>query len=156
VAVPFHIVLVEPEIAANAGNIARTCACTGMMLHLVQPLGFATDDRTLRRAGLDYWHVLSIEYHNSFDELFASRPGMRPIFVATQGDRLYTDVQYRPGDWIVFGKESHGLSDHILLNYPGTVVRIPMRAGLRSLNLSTAVGIVAYEALRQIGFPGLS
>ena len=152
---PFHIVLVEPEIAANAGNIARTCACTGMTLHLVHPLGFATDDRTLHRAGLDYWHLLPIEYHNSFDELYAGHPGMRLIFVATEGKRLYTDVRYRPGDWIVFGKESRGLPDAILENYPGTIVRIPMRPGLRSLNLSTAVGIVAYEALRQIGFPGL-
>lgn len=152
----FNIVLVEPEIAANAGNIARTCACTGMTLHLVHPLGFATDDRTLRRAGLDYWHALPIEYHNSFDELVASRPGMRLVFVATQGRCLYTDVRYRPGDWIVFGKESTGLPDHILENYPGTIVRIPMRPGLRSLNLSTAVGIVVYEALRQAGFPGMS
>ncbi|MFS8534011.1 MAG: tRNA (cytidine(34)-2'-O)-methyltransferase [Limnochordales bacterium] len=152
---PFHIVLVEPEIAANTGNIARTCACTGMTLHLVHPLGFATDDRTLRRAGMDYWHLLPVYYHNSFDELMAAHPGVRPIFVATQGRRLYTEVQYRPGDWLVFGKESHGLPDFILENYPGTIVRIPMRPGLRSLNLATAVGIVAYEALRQIGFPGL-
>ncbi|MBO8140653.1 MAG: tRNA (cytidine(34)-2'-O)-methyltransferase [Firmicutes bacterium] len=152
---PFNIVLVEPEIAANAGNIGRTCACAGMTLHLVHPLGFATDDRTLHRAGLDYWHALPVIYHNSFDELIAGHPGARLFFVATEGVRPYTEVRYRPGDFLVFGKESTGLPDHILGNYPGTVVRIPMRPGFRSLNLASAVALVAYEALRQIGFPNL-
>lgn len=152
---PFHIVLVEPEIAANAGNIARTCACTGMHLHLVHPLGFSTDDRMLKRAGLDYWHLVKVEYHNSFDELFASRPGARWFFAATQGSCHYSQVRYRAGDFLVFGKETQGLCDDILDNYPGTRIRIPMKRQARSLNLSNAVAVVAYEALRQIGFPGL-
>jgi len=153
---PFHIVLVEPEIAANAGNIARTCACTGMHLHLVHPLGFSTDDRMLKRAGLDYWHQVTVEYHNSFDELFASRPGARWFFAATQGAVNYSRVSYRVGDYLVFGKETHGLPDDILDNYPGTIIRVPMKPGSRSLNLANTVAIVAYEALRQNGFPGLT
>lgn len=150
---PFHIVLVEPEIAANTGNIARTCACTGIALHLIHPLGFSTSDRMVRRAGMDYWHRVHIEYHNSFDEFFASRPGARMFFAATHAQHLYTDVEYKVGDYLIFGKESRGLSDEILENYSGTHIRIPMLPGTRSLNLSNAAAIVAYEALRQIGFP---
>lgn len=152
---PFHIVLVEPEIPANTGNIARTCACTGMRLHLIHPLGFATDDRRLLRAGLDYWPYIPVEYHNSFDEFYASRVRPRLFFAVASEAERYVDVSYRPGDCLVFGKETTGLPDHILENYPGTRVRLPMRPGLRSLNLSNAVAAIAYEALRQVGFPGL-
>lgn len=152
---PFHIVLVEPEIPANTGNIARTCACTGMTLHLIHPLGFATDDRTLTRAGLDYWHFLKLEYHNSFDEFYATRIEPRLFFAVTGEGKRYVDVSYQPGDYLVFGKETVGLSDYILEHYPGTRIRLPMRPGLRSLNLSNAVAAIAYEALRQLDFPGL-
>lgn len=152
---PLNIVLVHPEIPANTGNIARTCACTGMRLHLIQPLGFSTDDRMVRRAGLDYWPYVRIEYHNSFDEFVAARPGIQPFFMAPGVGERHTDVHYRPGDYLVFGSETHGLPDEILENYSGTLIRIPMLAGRRSLNLSNAVAVAAYEALRQMGFPGM-
>lgn len=152
---PFHIVLVEPEMAANAGNIARTCACTGTTLHLIHPLGFSTRDRRFKRAGLDYWDMAHIVYHNSFDEFFASRPAGRFIFTSTTATLSYSDIEYQPGDHIVFGKESHGLSDFIIDNYPGIPIRIPMRPNARSLNLSNCVALVVYEALRQLDFPGM-
>lgn len=152
---PLHVVLVAPEIAANAGNIARTCACTGAKLHLIQPLGFSTLDRRFRRSGLDYWGMTSVEYHNSFDEYFAAHPYGRYYFTATGASTRHDAVAYRPGDHIVFGCESHGLPDFILENYPGTAIRIPMRPGARSLNLANSVAIVLYEALRQLEFPGM-
>ncbi|NLN28496.1 MAG: tRNA (cytidine(34)-2'-O)-methyltransferase [Firmicutes bacterium] len=152
---PLHVVLVEPEIHVNTGNIARTCACTGLKLHLVQPLGFSLDDRYIRRSGVDYWPLVEIELHNSFDELVATYPGARFVFTTTEGDVTYRALRYRPGDFIVFGKESTGLSDFILENYPGPKIRIPMLPKRRSLNLSNAVAIVVYEALAQLGFPGL-
>lgn len=152
---PLNIVLVEPEIHVNTGNIARTCACTGIMLHLVQPIGFSVDDRDVRRSGVDYWHLVRIEYHNSFDEFVASRPNARLFFATTEGSRTYRDVNYQPGDYLVFGKESTGLSDFILENYAGTHIRIPMRPNTRSLNLSNSAAIVAYEALGQLGFPNM-
>lgn len=152
---PLNIVLVEPEIHVNTGNIARTCACTGMRLHLVQPIGFSVDDRRIRRAGVDYWHLVEIVFHNSFDELVAANPGARFFFTTVDGDRTYREVQYRRGDFLVFGKESTGLSDFILENYRGERIRIPMLPKRRSLNLSNAVAIVAYEALAQLGFPGM-
>lgn len=152
---PLNIVLVEPEIHVNTGNIARTCACTGMRLHLVQPIGFSVDDRLIRRSGLDYWNLVHIEYHNSFDELVALYPGARLLMATIEGDQTYREVTYREGDFLVFGKESTGLSDFILENYPSTHIRIPMLPKRRSLNLSNSVAIVAYEALAQLGFPGM-
>lgn len=152
---PLHVVLVEPEIHVNTGNIARTCACTGIKLHLVQPIGFSLDDRYIRRSGVDYWHLVDIQLHNSFDEFVAMHPGARLLFTTTEGAQTYREVNYRRGDFIVFGKESTGLSDFILENYPGLKIRIPMLPKRRSLNLSNAVAIVAYEALGQLGFPGL-
>lgn len=152
---PLHVVLVEPEIHVNTGNIARTCACTGMKLHLVNPIGFSLDDRHIRRSGVDYWPLVNLELHNSFDELVAMYPGARFIFTTTEGNLTYRAVNYRRGDFIVFGKESTGLSDFILENYPGLKIRIPMLPTRRSLNLSNAVAIVAYEALAQLDFPGL-
>jgi tRNA (cytidine/uridine-2'-O-)-methyltransferase len=150
-----HIVLVEPEIPANTGNIARTCACTGCVLHLVRPLGFSTDDKYLKRAGLDYWHLLDIRYYDSIQELWDTYPNGRFIYTSTRGRRRYTDVQYRMDDFIVFGKETQGLPQWLIDRFPDDVVRIPIRADARSLNLSNSVAIVVFEALRQNGFPGL-
>lgn len=152
----FHIVLVEPEIPANTGNIARTCAATGAVLHLVRPLGFLTDDKTLKRAGLDYWHAVKVEYHDSFEELKALHPGGRFYCASTKAKSLYTQAQFRDGDFLVFGKETSGLPPHILEAHSDTLIRMPMTGDVRSLNLSNSVAIVLYEALRQIDFPKLS
>lgn len=150
-----HIVLVEPEIPQNTGNIARLCAATGCKLHLVRPLGFSVDDRYLKRAGLDYWHLVEIYYHNSFTELQAKYPGKNFYLNTTKARKKYTDICYQADDFIVFGKETKGLPVEILEQYPLNQVRIPMMEDARSLNLSNAVAVVAYEALRQLGFEGL-
>ncbi|WP_040950307.1 tRNA (cytidine(34)-2'-O)-methyltransferase [Gorillibacterium massiliense] len=151
----FHIVLVEPEIPANTGNISRTCAATGTWLHLVRPLGFSTDDKTLKRAGLDYWSSLNLEYHESFEEVRLLYPDSRFFFSTTKADKSYTDFSFRDGDFLVFGKETKGLAPEILQANPGTCMRIPMGDGIRSLNLSNSAAIVLYEGLRQTGFIGL-
>ncbi len=151
----FHIVLVEPEIPQNTGNISRTCAVTGSVLHLVRPLGFAIDDKKLKRAGLDYWHYLDIRYHDSFAELEAVFPDARFFLCSTRASQRYCDVQYRDGDFLVFGKETAGLPQALLDRRAEDAVRIPMGDGLRSLNLSNAAAIVLYEALRQTRFSGL-
>lgn len=153
---PFHIVLVEPEIPANTGNIARTCAATGAVLHLVRPLGFRTDDKTLKRAGLDYWHAVKVEYHDSFFELKAQHPDARFFCATTKARTTYTDFTYRTGDFFVFGKETAGLDASILEAHRDTLIRMPMTTSVRSLNLSNSAAIVLYEALRQTGFPGLA
>ncbi|TDY44551.1 tRNA (cytidine/uridine-2'-O-)-methyltransferase [Alicyclobacillus sacchari] len=152
-----HIVLVEPEIPANTGNIARTCAVTGSTLHLIRPLGFSTDDRQLKRAGLDYWHLLDIRYHDSIDHLWAQFPTARFHYVETQGGRWYTDVTYTKEDFLVFGKETKGLPKDVLAANQDHVIRIPMLpdGAARSLNLSNAVAVVVFEALRQTGFTGM-
>lgn len=152
---PFHIVLVEPEIPQNTGNIARTCAATGAILHLVKPLGFSLEDRYLKRAGLDYWDRVRLHTHDSFEDLAASFRGGRFFCATTKADRSYTDFSFRDGDFLVFGKETAGLPAHLLERYRDTCMRIPMLPENRSLNLSNAVAIVLYEALRQNGFPGL-
>ncbi len=149
----FHIVLVEPEIPQNTGNIARTCAVTGAKLHLVRPLGFSVEDKQLKRAGLDYWHELDITYHDSFAALEAVYPAARFFLLSTHATRSYAEVEYRDGDFLVFGKETAGLGQELLSRRSGDAVRIPMREGLRSLNLSNSAAIVLYEALRQNGFP---
>ena len=151
----FHIVLVEPEIPQNTGNIARTCAVTGTRLHLVRPLGFSVEDKQLKRAGLDYWHTLDITYHDSFEAVEAAFPDARFFLLSTHATRSYADVQYRDGDFLVFGKETAGLGQALLSRRSEDAVRIPMREGLRSLNLSNSAAIVLYEALRQAGFPGM-
>ncbi|TCZ73038.1 tRNA (uridine(34)/cytosine(34)/5-carboxymethylaminomethyluridine(34)-2'-O)-methyltransferase TrmL [Paenibacillus albiflavus] len=151
----FHIVLVEPEIPANTGNIARTCAATGAHLHLVHPLGFNTDDKTLKRAGLDYWHSVKLEYHNSFDEVVEKYAGNRFFMATTKASKRHSDFEYRDGDFFVFGKETKGLPKSILEAYPDTLIRLPMSDAVRSLNLSNSAAIIVYEALRQIDFPGL-
>ena len=149
----FHIVLVEPEIPQNTGNIARTCAVTGAKLHLVRPLGFSVEDKQLKRAGLDYWHELDITYHDSFEDVETAYPDARFFLLSTHATKSYTDVRYQDGDFLVFGKETAGLGQALLCRRGEDAVRIPMRAGLRSLNLSNSAAIVLYEALRQVGFP---
>ena len=153
---PLHIVLVEPEIPANTGNIARTCAATGTTLHLVRPLGFSTDDRYLKRAGLDYWHAVKIHYHDSFGELKAQYPQARYFCATTKASRVYTEFRYREGDFLVFGKETAGLPAAILDAHADTCVRIPISTEVRSLNLSNSAAIILYEALRQNGFLGMT
>ncbi len=150
-----HIVLVEPEIPNNTGNISRTCSVTGASLHLVRPLGFSTDDKHLKRAGLDYWQYLDLHYYDSFQEVLDAYPGSTFYYASTRVKRSYTDVSYGPDDFLVFGKETAGLPQALLDANPDTCVRIPMRPDIRSLNLANSVAIVLYEALRQQGFPGL-
>jgi len=148
-----HIVLVEPEIPANTGNIARTCSVTGASLHLVKPLGFSTDDRYLKRAGLDYWHLLDLHYHDNFAALKQMYPDGRFWYFTTKGGHPYHRVQFRPGDFLVFGKETAGLPRELLAQNPDRCLRIPMQGNVRSLNLSNSVAIALYEALRQQDFP---
>ena len=151
-----HIVLVEPEIPGNTGNIARLCAATGIELHLVKPLGFSTDDKYLKRAGLDYWHLVKVHYHENFDEVLAMYHGHKFYYLSTKAPRAYTEVAYTDGDMLVFGKESAGIPEAILNANWESTVRIPMIAEARSLNLSNAVAIVAYEAMRQMDYANLS
>ena len=148
---PFNIVLVEPEIPPNTGNIARLCGATGSLLHLVGKLGFSTDDRSLKRAGLDYWHEVEIRYWNSLEELKKAFPEGRLIYTSKKAVKCYADMNFRAGDFLVFGKETRGLPEELLAANPDTSVRIPMTGRVRSINLSTAAGIVLYEALRQTG-----
>ena len=148
----FNIVLVEPEIPQNTGNISRTCAVTGCSLHLVEPLGFKIDDKKLKRAGLDYWSELDIHYYSSFEELEQRYPNSRFFLFSTHAERSYTEASYRPGDFLVFGKETAGLGEELLKRRSEDAVRIPMRKTLRSLNLSNSAAIAVYEALRQNGF----
>lgn len=151
----FHIVLVEPEIPQNTGNISRTCAVTGCALHLVHPLGFSIDDKHLKRAGLDYWKGLQLFEYESFQEV-EERYADRPFFLfSTHAEKRYSDVAFPDGSFLVFGKETAGLGPEILGRRPEDAVRIPMLPNQRSLNLSNSVAIVVYEALRQNGFPGL-
>ncbi|QQE79607.1 tRNA (uridine(34)/cytosine(34)/5-carboxymethylaminomethyluridine(34)-2'-O)-methyltransferase TrmL [Alicyclobacillus sp. SO9] len=150
-----HIVLVEPEIPANTGNIARTCSVTGSVLHLVRPLGFSTDDRQLKRAGLDYWHQLDIRYHDSLQEVWDKHPDGRFFYASTKGGNWYSEMTYTADDFLVFGKETKGLPADVLEAHRDRAIRIPQVPEARSLNLSNAVAIVAFEVLRQVGFPGM-
>lgn len=148
--------LVEPEIPPNAGNVARLCAATGCALHLVEPLGFAIDDRSLKRAGLDYWNALAVVVHPSLDALIAAFPPDRRWLFSARASLPYTQAAFRRGDALVFGKETAGLPAALLAAQPDRSLRIPMRPNLvRSINLSTAVGIAAYAALATLGFPDL-
>lgn len=151
----FHIVLVEPEIPANTGNIARTCAATGAHLHLVHPLGFSTDDKQLKRAGLDYWHAVHIEYHDSFAELQSKYPDATYYYASTKGKKYYSDFTYKDGDFLVFGKETKGLPEELIYSNLDTCMKMPMTDAVRSLNLSNSVCAILYEALRQTGFHNL-
>ncbi len=148
----FNIVLVEPEIPQNTGNIARTCVVTGSRLHLVRPLGFALDDAHLKRAGLDYWKELDVRCYDGFPEVESMYPSARFVLLSTHAERSYADAAYCDGDFLVFGKETAGLGRTILTRRVEDAVRIPMRPDQRSLNLSNSVAIVLYEALRQNAF----
>lgn len=145
----FNVVLVEPEIPPNTGNIGRLCLATGATLHLVRPLGFSTDDRTLKRAGLDYWREVDLKYWDSLIKLQAAQgPAARYFYLTTKSSRAYHGVQFQPGDFLVFGRETKGLPEPLLCANADWTLTIPMR-GTRSLNLATAVAIVLFEAVRQ-------
>ena len=144
----FNIVLVEPEIPQNTGNIARTCAATGSRLHLVRPLGFEIDDKKLKRAGLDYWHLLDITFYDDIDDFFSKNSG-NFYFASTKSLHRHSDVQFKDGDYILFGKETKGLDETLLKANKDKCIRIPMIEDARSLNLSNSVAVVIYEALRQ-------
>jgi len=145
----FNVVLIEPEIPPNTGNIGRLCLATGSTLHLVKPLGFSIDDRTLLRAGLDYWKEVDVRLWDSFEELqCAQQPNVRLFFLTTKSDRAYCDVRFQPGDFLVFGRETKGLPEALLAAHREQLLTIPMQ-GTRSLNLATAVAIVLFEAMRQ-------
>ncbi len=149
-----NIVLVEPQIPQNTGNISRTCAVTGARLHLVGPLGFSIDDAKLKRAGLDYWDMLDITFYESLNEFFQKNSGPFYYFT-TKAPHTYSDISYLQGAYILFGREDAGLPESLLVQNPDTCVRLPMTKGARSLNLSNTVAVAAYEALRQWGFPEL-
>ncbi len=158
--IAIEVVLVEPEIPPNTGNIARTCAATGSVLHLIEPLGFSLDDRYLRRAGVDYWHLVTVRRHADWDQ-FLQALGREPEqggfhFFTSHGGTNYARVKYQSNDVLVFGKESTGLSPELTTKYYDYRCQIPMAGGVRSLNLSNAAAIVIYEALRQQNFPGLT
>lgn len=150
-----NIVLLEPEIPQNTGNIARTCAAIGADLHLIKPLGFSVEDKYLKRAGLDYWHLLNIHYHENFEDFKSKYPDALLFMATTKAKHTYTEVSYTKDCFIVFGKETAGIPESILKDYPDTCIRIPMRSEARSLNLSNSVAIIAYEAMRQMNFEGL-
>ncbi len=152
-----NIVLVEPEIPQNAGNIARTCAVTGCVLHMVRPLGFEVTDKHLKRAGLDYWHYLDIRYYDSIEEVMDKYyNGSNFWFFSTKSKKIHSDAKYKNGDFLVFGKETKGLPESLLKAHYEECVRIPMMGELRSLNLSNSVCVGVYEALRQNNFPGFN
>ncbi|MBQ6847105.1 MAG: tRNA (uridine(34)/cytosine(34)/5-carboxymethylaminomethyluridine(34)-2'-O)-methyltransferase TrmL [Oscillospiraceae bacterium] len=151
----FNIVLVEPEIPANTGNISRTCAVTGAALHLIKPLGFDISDKHLKRAGLDYWQYLDIKVYENIEEFFEKNRGGRFFFCTTKAKKSYADIPYEDGDFFIFGKETKGLPEELLSENMDSCIRIPMLPTLRSLNLSNSVAIVIYEALRQTGFENM-
>ena len=151
-----NIVLVEPEIPMNTGNIARTCAATRSRLHLIRPLGFDISDKAVKRAGLDYWHMVDVQVYDNLDQFFALNPEPDLWLATTKAPRDYTQAQFRENCWLFFGKETAGLPEALRQKYYDRCIRIPMRADARSLNLANSVAILTYEALRQQGFPELS
>lgn len=150
-----NIVLLEPEIPANTGNIGRTCVATGTRLHLIEPLGFRLSEKELKRAGMDYWPQLDVTTYVNYEDFLKKNPGARPYMATTKGPRVYTEAQFEPDCYIMFGKESAGIPEEILLENQERAIRIPMLGDTRSLNLSNSVAIVLYEALRQNDFPGM-
>jgi len=148
---PFHVVLVEPEIPPNTGSVARTCAATSSPLHLVEPLGFRIDDASLKRAGIDYWHLVRVEVHASFDRFLSAHPERRLHLFSSNAERSFLEADFLPGDALVFGRESVGLPPALLASHPDRVWAIPTSGEVRSLNLSNAVTVVLYEALRRVG-----
>lgn len=149
------IILHQPEQPGNTGTIGRSCVCAGASLHLIEPLGFHLTDRFVRRAGLDYWERLPLRRYMNFEAFLEANPGARIWYVTTKGKRTYADVSYGPDDFLMFGRESAGIPEEILKRHPEACIRIPMCPEERSLNLSNSVSIVLYEAMRQLGFPGL-
>lgn len=150
-----HIVLHEPEIPANTGNIGRTCVATGTSLHLIEPLGFRIDEKSIKRAGMDYWEHLNVSTYINYADFCAKNPGVRIWYATTKAKHSYTDVRFGPDDYIMFGKESAGIPEEILVDHEEYCIRIPMLSEIRSLNLSNSVAIVLYEALRQQNFKGM-
>lgn len=150
-----HIVLHQPEIPANTGNIGRTCVATGTSLHLIEPLGFRLNEKEIKRAGMDYWEHLNVTRYMNFDEFKSIHPNAKIWMATTKAKHVYTEVSYGPDDFIMFGKESAGIPEEILVDYEETCIRIPMLPGIRSLNLSNSAAIVLYEALRQQNFAQL-
>ena len=150
-----NIVLHEPEIPQNCGNIARTCAATGSVLHLIKPLGFDISEKAVRRAGLDYWHLVDVRVYENLEDFFARNQVAELWCLSTKAPRCYTEAAFHDGCYLLFGKETKGLPEDFLAMHYEETVRIPMREEARSLNLSNAVAITVYEALRQTGFPGL-
>jgi len=148
-----NIVLVQPEIPANTGNIARTCAATGCVLHLVKPLGFDISDKAVKRAGLDYWHLVDVRVYEDLEDFFQKTGAEDLWLLSTKAPRAYTQAEFRDGCWLFFGKETKGLPEELLAKYSDRCLRIPMRAEARSLNLGNSVALVTYEALRQLDFP---
>lgn len=151
-----NIVLVEPQIPQNTGNISRTCAVTGAKLHLVRPLGFEVSDKHLKRAGLDYWDKLDITYYENLNDFFEKNSGGNFFYFTTKGKYVHSDVEYPDNSYLIFGREDAGLPEELLYKNPNTCVRIPMRNELRSLNLSNSVAVAVYEVLRQWDYPDLS
>ena len=146
-----NIILHQPEIPANTGNIGRTCVATGTKLHLIEPLGFRINEKELKRAGMDYWDRLDVQRYMNFDEFLQKNPGAKIWMATTKAKQVYSDVEFGDDDFIMFGKESAGIPEEILIEYEKTCIRIPMLDEIRSLNLSNSVAIVAYEAVRQNG-----
>ena len=147
-----NIVLHEPEIPANTGNIGRTCVATGTRLHLIEPLGFRLNEKAIKRAGMDYWEHLDVRRYMNFEEFLEKNPGAKIWMATTKAKKVYTEAQFGPDDYIMFGKESAGIPEEILVDHEDTCIRIPMLDKVRSLNLSNSVSIVLYEALRQNNF----
>ena len=147
-----NIVLYEPEIPANTGNIGRTCVATGTKLHLIEPLGFRLDEKALKRAGMDYWKDLDVTTYVNWDDFCEKNPNAKIYMATTKAHKVYTEPEYEPDCYIMFGPESRGIPEDILVNHQETCVRIPMWGDIRSLNLSNSVSIILYEALRQNGF----
>lgn len=147
-----NVVLFEPEIPANTGNIGRTCVATGTRLHLIEPLGFSLSEKAIRRAGMDYWKDLDVTRYVNYQDFLERNPGAKIYMATTKGQRLYTEAAYEPDCYLMFGKESGGIPEEILVQHPEECVRIPMLGEIRSLNLSNSVAVVLYEALRQNGF----
>lgn len=150
-----HIILHQPEIPANTGNIGRTCVATGTSLHLIEPLGFRLNEKEIKRAGMDYWEHLDVTRYVNFEEFKKKHPGAKIWMATTKAKHSYTDVSFGPDDFIMFGKESAGIPEEILVEYEPTCIRIPMLPQIRSLNLSNSVAIVLYEALRQNNFESM-
>ena len=150
-----HIVLHQPEIPANTGNIGRTCVATGTSLHLIEPLGFRLDEKSIKRAGMDYWEHLDVARYINFEEFLEKNPDAKIYMATTKGQHVYTEVNYEPDCYIMFGKESAGIPEEILVKHPDNCIRIPMLSEIRSLNLSNSVAVVLYEALRQNQFASM-